>query len=163
MLFRSDPLILMPKIAIVILNWNGLHYLQQFLPSVLASTYKNYEVIVADNASSDGSVSFLKENYPQVRIILLKQNFGFAKGYNETLKQVDADYYAILNSDAEVDSNWLQPMVELLENDNTIAACQPKILSYHNKLLFEYAGAAGGWIDKYGYPFAKGRDRKSVV
>ena len=147
----------MPKIAIVILNWNGLHYLQQFLPSVLASTYKNYEVIVADNASTDNSVLFLKENYPQVCIILLKQNFGFAKGYNETLKQVDADYYAILNSDAEVDSNWLQPMVELLENDKVIAACQPKILSYNNKHLFEYAGAAGGWMDKYGYPFAKGR------
>ena len=147
----------MPKVAIVILNWNGLHYLQQFLPSVLASSYKNYEVIVADNASSDGSVLFLKEQYPQVRVILLSENFGYAKGYNEALKQVAADYYVLLNSDVAVDPGWLQPMSELLENDNTIAACQPKILSYHNRHFFEYAGAAGGWMDKYGYPFAKGR------
>ncbi|MCW3117467.1 MAG: glycosyltransferase family 2 protein [Chitinophagaceae bacterium] len=147
----------MPKVAIVILNWNGLQYLQQFLPSVLASTYKNYDVIVADNASSDDSVLFLQENHPQVRIIKFQQNLGFAKGYNEALKQVDADYYAVLNSDVEVDAGWLEPMAKLLENDVSIAACQPKILSYRDKHLFEYAGAAGGWLDKYGYPFAKGR------
>ncbi|MES1217679.1 MAG: glycosyltransferase family 2 protein [Bacteroidota bacterium] len=147
----------MPKVAIVILNWNGLQYLQQFLPSVLASGYKNYEVIVADNASTDESVLFLQKNYPKVHIIILNQNFGFAKGYNEALKQVDADYYAILNSDVEVDSNWLQPMVDLLEKDKNIAACQPKLRSYHNKHLFEYAGAAGGSFHRYGYPFAKGR------
>src|ERR1700754_1247060 len=137
----------MPKVAIVILNWNGLHYLQQFLPSVLASTYNHYDVIVADNASSDDSVLFLQNHYPQVRIILLQENFGFAKGYNEALALVNADYYAILNSDVEVDPDWLQPMAALLENDNGIAACQPKILSYHNRQSFEYAGAAGGWLD----------------
>jgi len=147
----------MPKVAIVILNWNGLQYLKKFLPSVVASAYRTCDVIVADNDSSDESVSFVKTNYPQVRIIALSENYGFAKGYNEALKLVEADFYAILNSDVEVDVDWLQPMVDLLEKDENIAACQPKILSYNNKKYFEYAGAAGGWLDKYGYPFAKGR------
>ena len=147
----------MPKVAIVILNWNGLQYLKKFLPSVVASAYRNCEVIVADNDSSDESVSFVNTNYPQVRVIALPENYGFAKGYNEALKLVEADFYAILNSDVEVDADWLQPMVDLLEKDENIAACQPKILSYNNKKYFEYAGAAGGWLDKYGYPFAKGR------
>jgi len=146
-----------PKVAIVILNWNGLKYLQQFLPSVMATSYSNLDIIVADNGSSDDSVTFLSEHYPRIRVILLTRNFGYAKGYNEALKQVTADYYMLLNSDVEVQSSWLEPMLSLLENDKTIAACQPKILSYTNRHLFEYAGAAGGWIDKYGYPFAKGR------
>jgi len=145
------------KVAVVILNWNGRKHLEQFLPSVTAATYSNYEVIVADNGSTDDSLSFLQLHYPGIRTILFKENYGFAKGYNEALKQVKADYYVLLNSDVEVQPGWLEPMVELLEKDRSIAACQPKILSWHNKKLFEYAGAAGGWLDEYGYPFAKGR------
>jgi GT2 family glycosyltransferase len=147
----------LPKVAVVILNWNGRKFLEQFLPSVIASTYSNSEVIVADNGSEDDSISFLQQSYPAIRIIRLAQNYGFAKGYNEALKLVTADYYVILNSDVEVPPGWIQPMVELLEKDASIAACQPKILSYNNKKLFEYAGGAGGWLDQYGYPFAKGR------
>ena len=124
---------------------------------MLSSTYSNYEIIVVDNNSEDDSVAFLKANYPTVRIIRHPQNWGFARGYNEALKQIKSDYYVVLNSDVEVTNGWLQPMVELLETDPSIAACQPKILSYHNKKMFEYAGAAGGWMDKYGYPFCKGR------
>ncbi len=146
-----------PKVSIVILNWNGRKYLQQFLPALLATQYSNFEVIVADNGSADDSVSFLETNYPTIRLILFSENLGFAKGYNEALKQVIADYYVLLNSDVEVTPGWLQPQVDLLEKDKTIAACQPKILSFNNKKMFEYAGAAGGWLDKYGYPFAKGR------
>ena len=146
-----------PKVSIVILNWNNRKYLEQFLPSVLDSDYPDFEVVVADNGSTDDSVSFLASNYPQIRAIQLKKNFGFAKGYNEALKQIQSDYYFLLNSDVELSPGALRPMVELLENDQTIAACQPKLLTYHNKNLFEYAGGAGGWLDKYGYPFAKGR------
>ncbi len=147
----------LPKVAIVILNWNGRKYLEQFLPSVLATIYANYEIIVVDNGSADDSILFLEKNYPSIRIIRLQVNYGFAKGYNEALKHVSADYYALLNSDVEVNTDWLQLMVTLMESDKMIAACQPKLLSYANKKLFEYAGAAGGWIDKFGYPFAKGR------
>ena len=146
-----------PKVSIVILNWNGRKFLEQFLPSVLSTNYDNYEVIVADNGSIDDSVSFLEKQYPGIRLIRFTENYGFAKGYNEALKQVQGDYYVLLNSDVEVQPGWLQPMINLLETDKNIAACQPKILSYHNKKMFEYAGAAGGWLDKYGYPFAKGR------
>jgi GT2 family glycosyltransferase len=146
-----------PKLAIVILNWNGRKYLEQFLPSVLATSYSNYEVVVVDNGSADDSVPFLQKNYTSVRLVCFPVNYGFAKGYNEVLKQVHAEYYVLLNSDVEVSNLWLQPMVELLETDKSIAACQPKILSYGNKKLFEYAGGAGGWIDKFGYPFARGR------
>jgi GT2 family glycosyltransferase len=146
-----------PKVAVVILNWNGRKHLEKFLPSVNTATYSNYEVIVADNGSTDDSLSFLQKNYPFIKTILFKENYGFAKGYNEALKQVTADYYLLLNSDVEVQPGWLEPMVELLEKDKSIAACQPKILSWNNKKLFEYAGAAGGWLDEYGYPFAKGR------
>ncbi len=146
-----------PKVAIVILNWNGKKYLEQFLPSVLSTRYPNFEVIIADNGSADDSISFLQTNYPSIRLIRFTENQGFAKGYNETLKKVESDYYVLLNSDVEVTAGWLQPQVDLLENDKNIAASQPKILSYNNKKIFEYAGAAGGWLDKYGYPFAKGR------
>lgn len=146
-----------PHVAIVILNWNGRKFLEQFLPSVLASSYSYYSIMVADNGSTDDSLTFIGTNYPQVRVINNGQNFGFAKGYNEALKLVESDYYILLNSDVEVAPDWIQPMVSLLESDIQIAACQPKILSFHNKTMFEYAGAAGGWIDKYGYPFAKGR------
>lgn len=147
----------LPHIAIVILNWNGKKYLQQFLPSVLSSLVANTEVIVADNGSTDDSIAFLQSVYPAIRIIQFTENYGFAKGYNIALKQIEADYYVILNSDVEVTPGWLQPMLQLLESNADIAACQPKILSFANKKLFEYAGAAGGWLDKYGYPFAQGR------
>jgi GT2 family glycosyltransferase len=146
-----------PKVSVVILNWNGKNYLQQFLPSVLKSTYSNIEIIIADNGSTDDSVSFLQQNFPQVKIILLDKNYGFARGYNEALKKITSEYYILLNSDVEVTPNWIAPMVTLLQKDESIAACQPKILSYQNKKVFDYAGSAGGWIDKYGYPFAKGR------
>lgn len=145
------------KIAVVILNWNGLKFLEQFLPSVINTTYKDVELIVADNASTDDSVPFLEKTYPAIRIIRMDQNYGFTKGYNEALKQVCSEYYVLLNSDVEVEAGWLEPMLALLEGDRSIAACQPKLLAYHNKKQFEYAGAAGGWLDKYGYPFAKGR------
>ncbi len=124
---------------------------------MLASSYMNFEVIVADNASTDDSVSFLQQKFPSVRIIQLDKNYGFAGGYNKALSGLESDYYMILNSDVEVQIRWLEPMVELLENNISIAACQPKILSFDHREKFEYAGAAGGWIDKYGYPFAKGR------
>jgi GT2 family glycosyltransferase len=146
-----------PQVAVVILNWNGKAFLEKFLPTVMSTVPPGVAVIVADNGSSDDSVFFLEKEFPSVRLIKHQTNYGFAKGYNETLRSVDADYYVILNSDVEVKEGWLQPMIGLLEGDKTIAACQPKILSYHNKSLFEYAGAAGGWLDKYGYPFAKGR------
>jgi len=150
-------LIVLPKVAIVILNWNGRKYLEQFLPFVVSSTYDNKEIIVADNASTDDSMDYLGQHYPQIRIISLSQNYGFAKGYNEALKQVQSEYYVLLNSDVEVTANWIEPVISLMDNDETIGAAQPKILSYHNKQFFEYAGAAGGWIDCLGYPFARGR------
>jgi GT2 family glycosyltransferase len=146
-----------PAVAIVILNFNGRKYLELFLPSVLASSYAGKEVIVADNASTDDSVAYIREEYPDIRVISLDTNYGFAGGYNRALKEVDADYYVLLNSDVEVESGWIEPMVDLMEKDKTIAACQPKLLSWAHRDEFEYAGAAGGWIDQLGYPFAKGR------
>jgi GT2 family glycosyltransferase len=146
-----------PKVAIVILNWNGKKYLEQFLPSVLSTRYSNFEVIIADNGSTDDSISFLQTHYSSIRLVRFTENLGFAKGYNEALKQVESNYYVLLNSDVEVTAGWLQPQVDLLENNKMIAASQAKILSFTNKKVFEYAGAAGGWLDKYGYPFAKGR------
>lgn len=145
------------SVAVVILNWNGKAYLQQFLPSVMQSEYPVLQVIVADNASTDDSIAWLQENYPSVKTIILPVNYGFAKGYNEALKQVTADVYVLLNSDVEVESNWINPVIQAFEKNPLLAACQPKILAYHNKDIFEYAGAAGGWIDNLGYPFARGR------
>lgn len=146
-----------PKCAIVILNWNGRNFLEKFLPSVLATNYENLEVIVSDNGSADDSVSFLRQKFPQVNLILSDKNYGFAKGYNDTLKKVEADYYALINSDVEVQPGWLNPIINLLEQDSSNAACQPKLLAYNHRNLFEYAGAAGGWLDSFGYPFARGR------
>jgi GT2 family glycosyltransferase len=146
-----------PSVAIVILNWNGKKFLQQFLPSVMASLYFNKRVIVADNASTDDSVTFLKQHYPQIEILQNSNNEGFAKGYNTALKQVKSDYYVLLNSDVEVTENWMAPIIDLMESDATIAACQPKLLDWNNKSKFEYAGACGGWLDCFGYPFARGR------
>ena len=146
-----------PSVAIVILNYNGRNYLQRFLPGVLASAYDNKRVIVADNASTDDSIDLLKAEFPSVELILLEKNYGFAEGYNQALKQVESDYYVLLNSDVEVTENWISPIITLMESNSNIAACQPKILSYHERHLFEYAGAAGGWIDHLGYPFSRGR------
>ena len=146
-----------PKVSIVILNWNGQAYLQRFLPSVLATRYGNCEIIVADNGSTDNSISWLREQHPGVRVIIMPQNGGFAKGYNDALKQVAADYYVLLNSDVEVQPGWIAPVIDLMEADKLIGACQPKILMEGRRDMFEYAGAAGGWIDFLGYPFARGR------
>lgn len=147
----------MTKVAVVILNWNGRDLLEKFLPGVLTYSSSVAEVIVADNASTDDSVVFLQSRFPNVRIIKNVVNGGFAKGYNDALKNVDAEYYVLLNSDVEVTQGWIEPVIRLMDADNSIAACQPKLLSFHNKNQFEYAGAAGGYIDKYGYPFCRGR------
>jgi len=145
------------KVAVVILNWNGKKFLEQFLPSVLEHSRGQADVIVADNASEDDSVDFLQKNFPEVSVIRNQENGGFSKGYNDALKQIDAEYYVLLNSDIEVSENWIGTVVDMMEADEKIAAVQPKILTYHDKSLFEYAGAAGGFIDKYGYPFCRGR------
>lgn len=151
------------KVAIVILNWNGSRMLQDFLPSVLRySNQEGVEVIVADNNSTDDSVAMLTEKFPTVRRILLQENYGFADGYNFALREVEAEYYVLLNSDVEVTEGWLQPMVSYLDAHPEVAACQPKILSWRNKDSFEYAGACGGFIDRYGYPFCRGRILSTV-
>lgn len=147
----------MPKVAVVILNWNGREFLRKFLPTVILHSAGVAEVIIADNASTDSSIEFMQLNHPEIRIIQNLTNGGFAKGYNDALAQVDADYFVLLNSDIEVTENWIDPVIELMENDHTIAACQPKIRAYYDREMFEYAGAAGGFIDKYGYPFCRGR------
>ncbi len=146
------------KTAVVILNWNGKNYLEQFLPSVVKYSKNNdTEVVVADNGSTDHSVSFLKEKFPEVKLILFDKNYGFTGGYNKALQQIDAEYFVLLNSDVEVTENWIAPIINILDTDKTIATAMPKILSYSNKKLFEYAGASGGFIDKFGYPFCRGR------
>lgn len=145
------------EVAVVILNWNGKKFLEQFLPGVVENSKGQAEVIIADNASTDDSVSFLKTNFPNIRIIQNRINGGFARGYNDALAQVDAKYFVLLNSDIEVTPNWIQPVINLMERDKQIAACQPKLMSFYNREKFEYAGAAGGFIDKYGYPFCRGR------
>jgi hypothetical protein len=144
------------KTAVVILNWNGKHWLEKFLPNVISNSL-DATVIVADNNSTDDSVSYLKENFPNIQIIQNNGNYGYAKGYNLSLKQIDAQYFILLNSDIEVTENWISPIISLMDSNNTISACQPKILDYNNKTKFEYAGASGGYIDKFGYPFCRGR------
>jgi GT2 family glycosyltransferase len=146
----------LPKVAVVILNWNGKDFLQKFLPNVLNHSPEG-SVYVADNASTDDSINLLKEKFPEVKIVINDSNGGFAKGYNDALKKIEAEYYVLLNSDVEVAENWIEPIIKLMDIDRSIAACQPKILDYNNKNKFEYAGAAGGFIDKYGYPFCRGR------
>lgn len=146
------------KTAIVILNWNGLDLLKEFLPSVVQWTPgENNSIIVADNGSQDTSIDWLSDNYPGVKIIRLDSNYGFAGGYNRALKDLDAEYFVLLNSDVELSKNWLSPMIDYMDKDENVAACQPKILSYKNRNYFEHAGAAGGYIDKYGYPYCRGR------
>lgn len=146
-----------PSVAIVILNWNGRKYLEKFLPAVEDTSYENFSIVVADNHSADDSIAFLKTHHPQVGLIALDKNYGFAEGYNRALSQLDADYFVLLNSDVTVTKEWLHPLVSLMLSNSNIAACQPKILSYKHKTQFEYAGAAGGWIDRLGYPFCRGR------
>jgi len=144
------------KIAVVILNWNGKKLLEQFLPYVVQNS-PEATVYIADNASTDDSISFVKEHFPSVQIIKNEYNLGYAQGYNEALKQVDADIFALVNSDVEVTQNWLQPILETFKNEAKTAIIQPKILDYKRKEYFEYAGAGGGFIDKYGFPFCRGR------
>lgn len=145
------------KTAVVILNWNGRKLLEEFLPSVVRHSQREAEIYVVDNASTDDSISFLENNFPEVKVIQNQTNGGYAKGYNEGLKHIDADVFVLLNSDVEVTENWLAPLIEQFKNNPQIAAAQPKILDYKNKDYFEYAGAAGGFIDKYGYPYCRGR------
>lgn len=154
---RQDDILQKPLVAVVILTWNGQHYLEQFLPSVVQLTYEPLDIYVADNASTDNTIAFLKAQYPQIKIISIPKNEGFAKGYNTALKEVIADYYVLLNQDVEVTPGCIEPMVERMDADVTIAAAQPKLLAFHNKQQFEYAGAAGGFIDKLGYTFCRGR------
>ncbi|WP_299886247.1 glycosyltransferase family 2 protein [uncultured Lacinutrix sp.] len=144
------------KIAVVILNWNGKALLEKFLPSIIMHSQEAI-VYVADNASIDNSVAFVKTTFPSVKIIQNKSNGGYAKGYNDALKSIDADIFCLVNSDIEVTPNWLSPIVKTFENEPNTAIIQPKILDYKQKTDFEYAGAAGGYIDKYGYPFCRGR------
>jgi GT2 family glycosyltransferase len=146
---------LIKSLAIVILNWNGRGFLEQFLPSVCAYS-DGATIILADNASTDDSIEFVRSNYPQIQIIVNDSNGGFAKGYNDALKQVDADFYLLLNSDIEVTENWLTPLLKTME-DPTVAGCQPKVLSFHDKRLFEHAGASGGYLDRDYFPFCRGR------
>lgn len=146
------------KTSVVILNWNGAEMLRRFLPSVIAySQGEGVEICVADNASSDNSCEVIEREFPEVRLIRLSENYGFAEGYNRALQQIDAEYVVLLNSDVEVTSGWLESMTDYLDKHPQVAACQPKLLSFQEKSCFEYAGAAGGFIDKYGYPFCRGR------
>jgi len=148
----------MKQVSIVILNWNGQKYLEEFLPALVKySTHPGAEIVVADNGSVDDSLDFLKRDYPGIRIIELEKNYGFSGGYNRAFEQLDSKYMLLLNSDIEVSEHWLEPMVEVMEKDETIAACTPKILDFKRRSHFEYAGAAGGFIDRYGYPFCRGR------
>lgn len=145
------------KVAVVILNWNGEKMLVKYLPTLLQHLQESVEVFVADNASTDGSVALLKEKFPTVKRILLDKNWGFAEGYNQALRQINATYYILLNSDIEVSSGWLSPLITWMDAHPETAACQPKLLSIRQRDYFEYAGACGGFIDKYGYPFCRGR------
>ena len=148
----------MKKVAVVILNYNGKKFLEQFLPNVIENTDEELaDIVVADNASTDGSVEFMKEHFPDIRLIINDFNGGFATGYNTALRQIEAEYFVLLNSDIEVTPHWIEPIIDLMDADADIAACQPKILSYYERDKFEYAGASGGYIDKYGYPFCRGR------
>ena len=146
------------KVAVVILNYNGRKFLEEFLPNVIANCDPSTtEIVVADNASEDDSVTLMRERFHEIRLIENGSNGGFATGYNLALRQVEAQYYVLLNSDIEVTPYWIEPVIELMDSHPEIAACQPKILSYYNKGQFEYAGASGGFIDQYGYPFCRGR------
>lgn len=148
----------MQRVAVVILNWNGEHFLKKFLPGVVAhSSITGVEVVVADNGSNDGSIELLKKEFPSVRIIQFDKNYGFASGYNLALKQIESEYYVLLNSDVEVPEGWLTPLIKFMDANPQAAACMPKLLDYNNPNRFEYAGASGGFIDYLGYPYCRGR------
>ena len=146
----------MAKTAVVILNFNGENYLKQFLPSVTKYS-SEADVIVVDNASTDDSISFLEEYYPQIQLIIFKENYGFTGGYNKALEQLDYEYCILLNSDIEVTENWIAPIIQFMDNHPNVSACQPKILDFNDKNRFEYAGAAGGFLDAMGFPYCRGR------
>jgi GT2 family glycosyltransferase len=154
------------RTAIVILNWNGRHFLEKFLKKVIDSIslsgISGAKLVVADNASTDDSVEWMKANYPQTELILLDKNYGFAEGYNKSLEQIESEYYVLLNSDIEVTENWLSPLIAYMNSNPDVAACAPKLRSFNNPDFFEYAGAAGGFIDKYGYIFCRGRILDSI-
>ena len=145
------------KIAIVILNWNGQKLLEQFLPSVVDFSSKEATIYIADNASKDSSINYVKSSFPSIKIIENDINGGYAKGYNDALKSIDADIYCLLNSDVEVTQNWLKPVIDIFKSEKNTAIIQPKLLDFKNKTKFEYAGAAGGFIDLFGYPYCRGR------
>jgi GT2 family glycosyltransferase len=145
------------KIAIVILNWNGQKLLEQFLPSVVDFSSKEATIYIADNASTDSSINYVKSSFPSIKIIENDINGGYAKGYNDALKSIDADIYCLLNSDVEVTQNWLKPVIDIFKSEKNTAIIQPKLLDFKNKTKFEYAGAAGGFIDLFGYPYCRGR------
>lgn len=147
----------MARLSVVILNWNGRRHLERYLPSVVAHTEGDAEVIVADNGSADDSLQWLRLNYPEVGVIRLDRNYGFAGGYNRALKEVKSEYVLLLNSDVEVTAGWWQPLVEVLDTESDVAAVAPKLLADMERTKFEYAGAAGGFIDYLGYPFCRGR------
>ncbi len=147
----------MKRIAVVILNWNGASMMRSFLPFVVAHSSDEAEVVVADNGSDDDSCAMLRNEFPEVRLIELGRNYGFADGYNKALEQVRAEYFVLLNSDVETVAGWLRPMLSYMDAHPEVAACQPKLLSYRDRGSFEYAGGAGGFIDRYGYPFCRGR------
>ena len=152
----------MEKVAIVILNWNGQAMMERYLPSVLNYSRDEAAVYVADNASTDQSMEMLRRQFPEVKLIQLEKNWGFAEGYNKALRQIDAEYYLLLNSDIKVTHHWLTPMVEYMDNHQDVAACQPKLLSIFDEDRFEYAGASGGYLDRLGYPFCRGRIFETV-
>lgn len=152
----------MEKLAIVILNWNGEKMLKEYLPTVLRYSCDEAKVYVADNASTDGSLEMLRKDFPTCSLIELDRNWGFAEGYNKALAQVDAEYFLLLNSDIEVTPHWLTPLIEYMDAHTETAICQPKLLSVFEKNRFEYAGACGGYLDKYGYPFCRGRVFQTV-
>lgn len=148
----------MDKVAVVILNWNGAEMLRKFLPSVIDNSYYSWVgIYVADNGSSDNSLEILSKEFPGVNVIKLEHNYGFAEGYNRAISLIDCEYAVLLNSDVEVTAGWIEPIIEYMDNNVDVAACQPKIMAYNDKSHFEYAGASGGYIDKYGYPFCRGR------
>lgn len=147
----------MNQVTVVILNWNGKDFLEKFLPSVIKSTYPNTRILVVDNGSTDDSVAFTKKAFPEVDLLELPENYGFAEGNNKAIPYIDSPYFILLNSDVEVSPGWIEPLVAYMEAHPDMAACQPKIRAFHQKDHFEYAGAAGGFIDKFGYPFCRGR------
>ena len=152
----------MEKLAIVILNWNGVEMLRKYLPTVMQYSREEAVVYVADNDSHDESIEMLRSDFPSCRLILLDKNWGFAEGYNKALAQIEAEYYLLLNSDIEVTHHWLTPLIEMMDAHPDIAACQPKLLSIYDRDMFEYAGASGGYLDRYGYPFCRGRVFETV-